>query len=336
MPLQESHFPLSQSLNGLDKCPLISVIVPIFKTQQYLEKCLNSITSQTLSDIEVICVDDCSPDDSAKIIEHLALTDHRIHLIRHKVNLGSGGARNTGIRAARANYIASVDSDDYIDPQFLECLYAPVLETNSTVDLVIAGFRRVDPSGSIISKFEPKSLDITNNNHSIDIFHLSNPGFCNKLWRRSLFADNNLWLPNHVYYEDLATTPRILTFCRCIRIIPDIHYNYLIRSDSTTHTISDKHLLDYIRVFSLLRDFLISQNLIDRYSQEFDAAVNSAFKFHANNSNNANIQETEKKLYLQQLLFLKLGFVDHADRVTQLSIQELVENISLPNKIKQS
>src|SRR5262245_3339417 len=102
--------------------PEISVIVPIFNTDKYIAKSLNSIIGQSFSDIEIICVDDCSSDKSANVVKAFARNDARIRLIRHATNLGPGGARNSGIEAARGEFLVFIDSDDYVDPNFVEIL----------------------------------------------------------------------------------------------------------------------------------------------------------------------------------------------------------------------
>ena len=138
--------------------PKISVIIPIYNVEEYLDKCLNSVRNQTLKDIEIICVDDCSPDDSYLIVERHAAEDSRISLIRHEKNLGLGGARNTAIRASKADYIASVDSDDYMSLNMLEVLWDA--SNNGWFDIVGCGYSRVDGDGNILSivQYDEKQL----------------------------------------------------------------------------------------------------------------------------------------------------------------------------------
>lgn len=116
--------------------PKVSVIIPVYNTEKYLEQCINSITSQTLKEIEIIIVDDGSKEECATLCDSLAKTDDRI-LVIHKENAGPGLARNTGMEAANGEYIGFVDSDDYIKPQMYDNLYNAALKTNA--DLVISG-----------------------------------------------------------------------------------------------------------------------------------------------------------------------------------------------------
>ena len=95
--------------------PKISIIIPVYNVEKYLRECLDSCINQTLADIEIICVDDCSPDNSIKILEEYQAKDYRIKIFRHEKNKNLGAARNTGIQNAIGEYVWFVDSDDYID-----------------------------------------------------------------------------------------------------------------------------------------------------------------------------------------------------------------------------
>ena len=111
--------------------PKVSVIIPVYNTEKYLRKCLDSVCNQTLSDIEIICVNDCSTDNSFEILKEYALKDDRIKLIDFKENKGAAVARNTGIDEAKGEYIGFVDSDDFIDLDFYEKLYNKAIETGA-------------------------------------------------------------------------------------------------------------------------------------------------------------------------------------------------------------
>ena len=116
--------------------PKVSIIVPVYNTEKYLEQCIESIVAQTLQDIEIIIVDDGSKEECATLCDELAKMDSRIRVI-HKENAGVGFARNTGIEAASGEYIGFVDSDDYIKPEMYDTLYNAALKTNA--DLVVSG-----------------------------------------------------------------------------------------------------------------------------------------------------------------------------------------------------
>lgn len=127
--------------------PLISVIIPVYNAEKYLRRCLDSVVAQTYRNLEIICVDDGSVDESGKICDQYAVRDARIKVI-HQENQGLSAARNKGLDAAEGEYIAFVDSDDYILEDMFERLYIALTRFNTMY--VICGFNAVDPDGKIL------------------------------------------------------------------------------------------------------------------------------------------------------------------------------------------
>jgi len=120
--------------------PNVSIIVPIYNVEPYLHRCLDSLVNQTLKDIEIICINDCSPDNSLDILKEYAEKDERINIINFEKNQGVSVARNTGIEIAKGEYIGFVDSDDYVDLDFYEKLYKKARETDA--DMVKASLKK--------------------------------------------------------------------------------------------------------------------------------------------------------------------------------------------------
>lgn len=256
--------------------PKVSIVVPIFKTERYLEKCLNSIVNQTLKEIEIICVDDVSPDKSAAIVEAFQARDSRVKLVRHTENLGLGGARNTGIAAATGEFVMGVDSDDYIGPTMAQELYQEA--TRSGLDVVECGYSEILETGDVINIYIPdRPPEIVTKD--TNIFAVTRFAFWNKIWRRSIFTKHNIWFPDKLYYEDLATTPRLLSRVREIGYIGKSLYNYVQRPTSITNTRSDKHLMDYLRVFDILIDDMMQSGLYAQQRDNFREIVKVNFDF---------------------------------------------------------
>ena len=113
--------------------PKVSVIIPVYNTERYLRRCLDSVCNQTLSDIEIICINDCSTDNSLDILKEYADKDKRIKIINFKENKGAAVARNTGIDIVNGEYIGFIDSDDFVDSDFYEKLYNTASENNSDI-----------------------------------------------------------------------------------------------------------------------------------------------------------------------------------------------------------
>lgn len=303
------------------QAPLISVIVPVYKCEAFLRTCLDSILSQTFEQFEVICVDDCTPDNSIPIVEEFMQRDARVSLIRHQRNLGLGGARNTGIKHARANFIASADSDDSMKPDMLKTLWHA--SENGFYDIVVCSFDRVDEDGKFISTQNAGDKSIVNDG-SIDVLSTTNPSFWNKLWRKSLYIDNDIWFPEHLYYQDTATTPRILTKARNIRFIKESLYNYLVRSGSVSTTASAKHMTDYFKVFDIIVSFLQKEGLYEKHFENFLHYVDRGIAHHANLGAQEALDEISKDQYLRHLLAFKIGYIENHKLVQNKPTRELV------------
>ena len=308
--------------------PLISLVIPIYKTEHLLDDCINSIRQQSFKNFEIICVDDCSPDDSYRIIEKHISEDSRIKLIRHEKNKGLGGARNTGILAAKSEYIASVDSDDTIKEGMLEALWNA--SNHGQKDIVCCGYDELNEDGKTLHSRNFSQADILNSeNNRIDIFDLLNPSFWNKLWRRSLFIDNNILFPENVFFEDAATTPRVLLHAKTIKIIDKSYYNYYQREQSITSTFSGKHITDLFKAYDMVLASLIKNNVLDYYKDDFVKYIESGVRFHSQGIASSSMPQDKIDHYLQNLsetkaLFLekKLGVndVDSVNRVKEKSL----------------
>jgi glycosyltransferase involved in cell wall biosynthesis len=308
--------------------PKVTVIVPICNVERYIKKCLVSIMNQSLSDIEILCVDDCSTDLSVEIVKSLEVRDPRIRLVQHQSNLGAGGARNTGIRLATAPYIASVDSDDYVSSTMMENLYNAAVEGEH--DIIVCGLSAVDEHGNdTLDTYLPRRELIDLWQAPRNIFTLTNNSFCNKLWRKSLFLQNKIFFPNYLYYSDLATTPRVLLKARTIYFIDEAYYKYCRRSGSITSTNSAKHVLDYLRVFDIIKDFLIEEGVFDVHKRNFESAIMNNFSYHAKNV--SEIESKGVRQYLRHLLLLKEAYIKFDNEIRELSIDELLACFSREN-----
>lgn len=213
---------------------MISVIVPVYKVEKYLEKCVNSIRSQSYSDLEIILVDDGSPDNCGKICDEMALNDQRIRVI-HQKNQGLAAARNAGLAIAQGKYVAFVDSDDTIENGTYLLLYN-MIEHYDT-DIAICECRKVKESEVLeqveYSKYENRVLD--NNKLWELVFGQLNNSSCNKLYKRSLIGD--LQFPKKVVHgEDLLFNIEYLAKCNIGVYNEAPVYNYLSRNNSITRS----------------------------------------------------------------------------------------------------
>jgi glycosyltransferase involved in cell wall biosynthesis len=302
--------------------PQVSVVVPVFNTAPYLRKCLESLTGSTLTDIEIICVDDASTDSSVEIVEGFARQDERIRLIRHARNQGLGAARNTGIAAARAAYVGGVDSDDWVGPTMFERLLEGT--DGGRADVVEGGYLQIDTAGEVVRRHTPTPRVVENDQNQINIFEITRPAFYTKLWRRSLFVDNDIWFPPRLYFEDLATTPRLLAKARRIHFIEDASYFYLMRDGSITFSASERHQMDHFKVFDILLDFLWENDLVGRYGKQFATQIGNRLSYHAGNVLKFDVPEKNKAQYLRHMLMMARGYQEFHVELHEASRDDLI------------
>ena len=309
--------------------PKVSVIIPIYNVEKYLDRCIDSVRNQTFENIEIICVDDCSPDNSLLIVKEHASKDSRIRVIRHEKNLGLGGARNSGIKASRAEYIASVDSDDYIKSEMIEKLWEAT--DNGSADIVCCGFDRINEIDEVVFESSFTETSILNNDNNIDIFNLFNPNFWNKLWKKSLFTKNDIFFPEHDFFEDMPTTPRLVSKSKKINFVEGQFYKYVVRQKSITNSYSAKHIVDYFKGFDLILSFLEENMLIDRYRDEFSEYVNRGMRFHSHSVLETGLSGEKLDQYLRHMLMFKIGYMEYGDVLRSKDQSEILELLQQNN-----
>lgn len=188
--------------------PIISVIVPVYNTEKYLQRCLDSLCRQSMPEIEVILIDNGSTDKSGAICDAYAGKDVRIRVVHFDENRGPGAARNFGIRKAAADYVMFVDSDDWVHVDYCRAPYEAAVRFNS--DLVIFGYQRTNMPGFLKQSVTRIPLSgYKNRVEAIDVLLCcAGTGPCNKLYKKSLFE--KLIFPKNTFYEDDGLIYRIV------------------------------------------------------------------------------------------------------------------------------
>lgn len=236
----------------------VSVIVPVYNVEKYLGICLDSITKQTLKEIEIICVNDGSTDNSFDILENRSKEDTRIVIFTQK-NKKLGGARNTGMREAKGDYIAFVDSDDWIAPDFLEKLYNAAKKHDA------------DMSCTSVVKFSKEKEEYRNRFIEEKVFYDKSEMFeicecppCfyvwNKLYRRLFLLEHHLFFKEFVVYEDAEYSTLALIKANKIVTVPDTCYHYRRNPSSITKSKQTKKM--QLDKYNALKAFL---GIIDEY-----------------------------------------------------------------------
>ncbi|MBR4674696.1 MAG: glycosyltransferase [Victivallales bacterium] len=222
-------------MNQLCKEPLISVIVPVFQVEDYLDKCISSIIAQSYRNLEIILVDDGSQDNCPAICDKYQLEDSRIKVI-HKENGGLSRARNAGLKIATGDYIGFVDSDDWIEPNMYEILMSALQD--SKADIAVGNYQ-VEPSKtndiSTDVRFSERKLFSSTEalQMIIDGEKLVYSFVWNKLYTKTVIT--NLFFTEGRIYEDILWTPKILGNAKSLVYIDCPFYHYRLRAESLTH-----------------------------------------------------------------------------------------------------
>lgn len=240
----------------------VSVIVPVYNVEAYLEKCLDSLAKQTLKEIEVIVVNDGSPDNSQKIIDKF---EKKYPTIKGytKTNGGVSSARNYGIALATGEYIAFVDGDDYVEYDMYEKMYQKAKQGN--YDIVACDLNYVYEDGSIKRVSSKIEKDTTNIKKTYVNMY---PCVWNKIYKKSLF-NNNILFKEGVWFEDVDFLYKIFPYVKTIGVIKEPLNQYVQRSGSITKTF-DKRLYNYISNFNDLIKFYQENDLYDEYQKELE------------------------------------------------------------------
>ncbi len=221
--------------------PKISIIIPIYNTKNFLVQCLDSVCAQTLKDIEIICIDDCSTDGSAKILDSYAASDYRVKVIHFSKNMGAGAARNAGLSQAKGEYIGFVDSDDFLDLNFYEELYSTAATHNA--DIAKGNIKIVNIDNMNISENEIFDLNSNIQKHKA-YFYWS---FTTGLYSRKIINDYKInFLEGAKNFEDPYFSIKIAAHANKVAICNLVTYYYVNRPHSNSKDMNVSALEDLI------------------------------------------------------------------------------------------
>ena len=240
----------------------ISVIIPVYNTEKYLERCLNAILNQDIQEIEIIIVNDSSPDNSLETIKKYMELDKRIFLINKKINEGVSEARNSGIKIAKGEYLIFIDSDDWIEEGCFKNMYETARKNKA--DVVISDFYR-EEGDNVFYENDQEKNNILTNIQSINNILLKKgwPCIWNKLIKREIFQKNNILFPNKISIgEDLIVLLKVLYFSKKIIKLNKAYLHYIQNENSITKKATIKKVFDIYEVLNILENFFEQKNMI--------------------------------------------------------------------------
>ena len=247
----------------------ISVIVPVYKVEKHLSRCIDSILNQTFRSFELILIDDGSPDNSGKICDQYSQSDERVFAF-HQENRGVSASRNLGIEKSNGAYLLFVDSDDYLEPDYIETLY------ENRTDLTISGIIKEKENGTVLSHVEFETCQFDNIIDYELLFKSSEiySPYC-KLFLSSLIKENNIMFPLGIQWgEDGIFIADYLEYVKSVKFLSYIGYHYV--RNTGEKTLSTSLRLDVLEDVKYTREYCIKK--IESISAHYPSKVKDIIK----------------------------------------------------------
>ena len=235
----------------------VSVIIPVYNTEKFIAKCLDSVLSQTFQDFEIIIVNDCTPDNAMQIAQSYADKDSRIRIVNHETNRGPMVARRSGYNTASGNYIIFLDSDDTLPKTAIEILHNNATFINA--DIIVGGMGIVDCDNKLIRPWLPKVSGTFNSREGFELLFEGKMthNLCAAIFRKELFLHDFYTIENQTNGEDLILFYQLLSKTKKLGVIQKRVYNYLQNESSSTHTaMTDRKLDQFFNIHTFIYNFL--------------------------------------------------------------------------------
>lgn len=253
----------------MEQHPFVSIIVPVYNMEKYLIKCVDSLLAQTLNEIEIICINDCSTDSSLSILKEYEKKDSRVVVIDLKQNVKQGGARNRGIEIAKAPYLCFVDSDDWLDSKMCEDLYHIAIENDA--DMVRGRIYQFYGDNDI--RKEKGTEAVLNMDSLLDRnrYYVAYGGrLCGGIVKKDIFIKNELTYPEQLFYEDNAIGVLIYLFCKKIAYSDEYYYYYRCNNQSTTRSVNNYRYFDRLDTAKMFLENMKRYGFYEAYKEEAD------------------------------------------------------------------
>lgn len=298
---------------------LLSVIVPVYNVESYINRCIDSILSQSFTDFELILVDDGSTDSSGRICDEYSFKDERINVI-HKLNGGQSSARNDGINIARGKYLSFIDADDYVAPAMLETLYELIIKYDA--DISECGYISVFKNEEVICEFG-EGIEFGEGSFLLekflnaDIFY----GVVTKLFKTSLF-DNRRFPPGRIFEDTWMTMALCLEELRYVRTDKPFYYYYQSENSTLRSEITPRKAREYIYILENqlnLVEYKVTDNILKSRLQKVIMEKSVFWYLGLALSDQKILRRIYAKLYIRRMNY---------------SILDCLRSINIPKKNK--
>lgn len=245
--------------------PRVSIIVPVYNTEQYIPQCLDSLINQTLNEIEIICVDNGSTDDSLKILKEYEAKNREIKVLLHSEGR-QGAARNAGMKVANGTYIGFVDSDDFVEIDMFERMFSEsqLHDTDIAICNINLFFQKTNKKTLHLPEqwFEKKVFT----SDDIGLF-FRNLTICNKLFRRKFLEKNSIYFPEEYYHEDQVFVIKAYTRTKKIVGLKQPFYNYRKQRDGSVSQHQGRSCFDIFPIMQILERYFNGKEISNHFEQ---------------------------------------------------------------------
>ncbi len=261
---------------------ILSIIVPVYNmaADNKLNWCLDSLINQTISDYEIVAVDDCSTDNSMDILrEYEKRYPDKFHAIHSEVNHHQGGAKNIGIKAAKGEWIGFIDADDWIIPEFYERMINKANETGADIvgcDYSLVHEHTYTVGAEVEANSREEQVGVLNHDSKASLI-LDGGSLCVKIFRRKTIIDNELWFPEDIFYEDNAMSNSYLLLANRFEYIKEPMYFYYQHGESTVHTFSQARCNDRLASGRIIVSEAKRLGIIDEFKDEIEFKFTELF-----------------------------------------------------------
>ncbi len=302
----------------------ISVIVPVYNVEKYLPRCLDSLINQKFDDFEILLINDGSTDNSLEICQRYQQIAFNLIKVYSKDNGGLSDARNYGLDKCDSDYVAFVDSDDWVDLDMLNHMYTCAITTNA--DMVVCDMEYHFEEG-IIKSSSGGEFDVVKVEDSLDMMMINNSA-CNKLYRYRLF--DNIRFPKGFWYEDMATVPILILKSCLIAKVNEPLYKYYQRKGSIMHSVNEK-IFDIYLVIDMVKDYVV-KNYQGLQLAQLLRNIDRLYLIHGLDINTLQIRSFDKDrvLYLKKnMSFLEERVLNWHHNIKEYSFKKQIVFILL-------
>lgn len=315
---------------------LISVIVPVYNVEKYIENCITSIINQTYQNLEIILVDDGSTDFSGIICDKYSEIDNRIKVL-HKKNGGVASARNLGLEVSTGEWVAFVDSDDYIEEKMYEKLYNNAIKSCSEISMCTLKYKKLD--NTIINPFKSfydtkgikSSLDLLSNIYETDYTNSLCISFCTKIYRRHIF--DSIKFREGIIYEDDDLSPKILIKDYKICILDEPLYIYVQNDKSLTNSRFSEKNFCFLLILHERIELFIKEYQKNLSIKTIEIYFNILIEYYFKALNNGMLTSPEVYIEYGKKLVFKMIFSNQIKLKNKIRFLLFLFNKSLYKKI---